>query len=159
MAESLTIGEMAARSGVATSALRFYEQRGLIRSERTSGNQRRYRRSELRRVAVIKAAQGLGLSLTEVQHALDALPQGRTPTRQDWDRLSRSWHARLEERIGELQRLRDDLTGCIGCGCLSLETCALFNPGDALAERGAGPRILMGEPGYQDEATGSPQTV
>ena len=143
--DRITIGELAQRSGVATSALRFYESAGLISSERTGGNQRRYTRATLRRVAVIRAAQRLGLSLQEIAAALGRLPDGRTPTKEDWQRLSRSWRADVESRIVDLQRLRDDLNGCIGCGCLSLRSCALFNTQDALAARGAGPRILLGD--------------
>ncbi len=142
MANDLTIGEMAARSGVATSALRFYEERGLIASMRTEGNQRRYAQATLRRVAVIRAAQAVGLSLEEVRAAFQALPDGRAPTGRDWERLSRAWRGHLDRRIQALERVRDDLTGCIGCGCLSLERCALFNPGDQLAAQGAGARIL-----------------
>ena len=142
---SLTIGQLAARSGVATSALRFYESRGLIASERTEGNQRRFARPTLRRVAVIRAAQALGLSLREIRMALAALPEGRTPNKRDWERLSHSWQQGLEQRIAELCQLRDELTGCIGCGCLSLRTCALFNAGDRAASRGPGPRYLLGD--------------
>lgn len=140
--DTLTIGELARRSGVATSALRFYEERGLIASERSDGNQRRYQRAMLRRVAVIQAAKALGLSLEEIGEALDQLPAGRTPTKRDWERLSRAWRAALDERIGALSALRDDLTGCIGCGCLSLQRCALLNPGDRVAPTGSGPRYL-----------------
>ncbi len=143
--ESLTIGQLAARSGVATSALRFYESRGLIASERTEGNQRRFLRATLRRVAVIRAAQALGLSLREIRTALAALPEGRTPNKRDWERLSRSWRQGLDQQIAELEQLRDELTECIGCGCLSLRTCALFNAGDRAASRGVGPRYLLGD--------------
>ena len=149
VSELLTIGEVSARTGVATSALRFYETKGIIRSERTSGNQRRYARATIRTVSVIRAAQALGLSLEEVRRAIDNLPEGRTATKRDWERLSRRWRGRLDEQIAELEALRDDLDGCIGCGCLSLKACALLNPDDRLAERGPGPRILMGEPGVQ----------
>lgn len=145
--DEITIGELAARSGVATSALRYYEDRGLIASRRTSGNQRRYPRATLRRVSVIKAAQQLGLSLDEIARAMEALPDRRTPNRRDWERMSRSWRRLLDERIAALERLRDTLDGCIGCGCLSLDTCALFNQDDVLAARGPGPRILLGEAG------------
>ena len=141
----LTIGELADRSGVRTSTLRFYESRGLISSERTEGNQRRYPRPTLRRVAVIRAARALSMSLGQIRDALSRLPQSRTPNKRDWERLSRSWRHVLDERIGELERLRNDLTSCIGCGCLSLRTCALFNPGDQIAERGAGARYLLGD--------------
>jgi MerR family transcriptional regulator, redox-sensitive transcriptional activator SoxR len=143
--ELLTIGDFAARSGVAPSALRFYEREGLIRSTRTSGNQRRYQRSELRRVGFIRIAQQVGVSLDEIRDALAALPENRTPTKADWSRLSARWRRRLEERIVLMERLRDQLTGCIGCGCLSLQRCRLANPGDELATTGSGPRkILVG---------------
>jgi MerR family redox-sensitive transcriptional activator SoxR len=143
--ELLTIGDFAARSGVAPSALRYYEREGLIRSTRTSGNQRRYHRSELRRVGFIKIAQQVGVSLEEIRDALAALPESRTPTKADWTRLSARWRRRLDERITLMERLRDQLTGCIGCGCLSLKRCTLINPGDRLAATGAGPRKLLGE--------------
>ena len=139
----LTIGELSARSGVATSALRFYEQQGLIRSTRTGGNQRRYERSELRRVSFIRIAQQVGVSLGRISRALCALPDNRTPTKADWERLSRQWRKDLDDRITMLERLRDKLTGCIGCGCLSLQSCALYNPGDELAAEGPGPRKLI----------------
>jgi MerR family redox-sensitive transcriptional activator SoxR len=139
----LTIGELAARSGVAPSALRFYEQQGLIRSTRTGGNQRRYERSELRRVAFIRIAQQVGVSLDRISQALADLPDERTPTKADWERLSRRWRADLDERITMLERLRDKLTGCIGCGCLSLKSCTLNNPDDIVAQEGPGPRKLI----------------
>jgi MerR family redox-sensitive transcriptional activator SoxR len=139
----LTIGELSARSGVAPSALRFYEQEGLISSQRTGGNQRRYERSELRRVSFIRIAQQVGISLERIRAALAELPESRTPTKSDWEKLSRQWRAELDERIGMLERLRDNLTGCIGCGCLSLKSCALYNPGDVLARDGSGPRRLL----------------
>lgn len=141
----LTIGDFAARSGVAPSALRYYEREGLIRSTRTSGNQRRYQRSELRRVGFIRIAQQVGVSLDEIRDALAALPENRTPTKADWSRLSARWRRRLEERILLMERLRDQLTGCIGCGCLSLQRCRLINPDDELAATGSGPRKLLGE--------------
>ena len=134
----LTIGEVAERSGVATSALRFYEERGLITSERTDGNQRRYRRAVLRRIALIRAGQRVGLSLERLGEALAELGDRDVATRRDWERLSTAWRRELDERITRLERLRDDLTGCIGCGCLSLETCAMINPDDALARHGTG---------------------
>lgn len=145
-ADWLTIGELAERSGVATSALRFYESRGLISSERTAGGQRRFQRATLRRVAFIRIAQQLGVSLDEIAEAMNTLPTGRTPTKEDWARLSRAWRTRIEDRIATLERLRDDLTGCIGCGCLSLRRCRLYNPGDRVAQRGPGPRYLLGDP-------------
>ena len=141
----LSIGETAKRAGVATSALRFYEQRGLIRSVRTTGNHRSYHRSTLRRISVIRVAQTLGLSLQDIVAAFETLPDGRTPTARDWEKLSTRWRAQLEERIAKLQELRDKLTACIGCGCLSLRKCALYNPNDEASSQGAGPRYLMGD--------------
>ena len=143
---SLTIGEVAERSGVATSALRFYEDRGLIASERTPAGHRRYPRAVIRRVAFIVFAQRVGLTLAEVAEALAKLPSDRVPERADWARLSRSWRARLDERIAELERLKSGLTECIGCGCLSLDRCRLANPGDRAGGLGPGPRYLMGDP-------------
>ena len=142
---SLTIGDLAARSGVRTSALRFYESRGLITSQRTAGNQRRYARETLRRVAVIRAARVLGLTLEEIERALSQLPEARTPNRRDWERLSATWRSSLDGRIAELEALRDRLSGCIGCGCLSLENCSLLNSDDRAADRGAGARYLVGD--------------
>ncbi len=142
----LTIGELAARSGVATSALRYYESQGLISAERTESNHRTFPRATLRRVATIRAAQTVGLSLAQIKEALDTLPRGRTPTKTDWEKLSRRWSEGIEERIAELERLKNDLTGCIGCGCLSLETCALLNRDDHAADKGAGARYLLGDP-------------
>lgn len=136
----LSVGDLASRSGVAVSALHFYERQGLISSERTSGNQRRYRRDVLRRVAFIRVSQRVGVPLAEIRVALDSLPEGRTPTKKDWARLSRLWRDALDERISDLEHLRDDLTGCMGCGCLSLRTCALQNPADELGGHGPGPR-------------------
>jgi MerR family redox-sensitive transcriptional activator SoxR len=142
---TLTIGEVSARSGVATSALRYYESQGLITSERTSGNQRRYPRAVLRRVAFVRSAQRVGLTLEEISEALSTLPAGRTPTRADWTNVSRSWRPRIDAQIERLERLRAKLDGCIGCGCLSLRTCALNNPDDEVAPRGPGAVYL--EPG------------
>ncbi|CAM3654687.1 redox-sensitive transcriptional activator SoxR [Occultella aeris] len=136
----LTVGELSARSGVAPSALHFYERQGLISAERTAGNQRRYRRDTLRRVAFIRVSQRVGVPLARIRLALDSLPSGRTPTKADWARLSRMWRSELDERIAALEHLRDDLTGCIGCGCLSLRTCTLQNPSDTLGATGTGPR-------------------
>lgn len=138
----LSVGEVAARTGVAVSALHFYEAEGLIESRRTAGNQRRYRREVLRRVAVIKAAQRLGLPLATIRQALEQLPRRRTPTEGDWARLSQAWRAELDDRIERLTRLRDQLTGCIGCGCLSLGSCPLRNPCDQMAAFGAGANLL-----------------
>lgn len=138
----LTPAELAERSGVAVSALHFYERQGLIRSRRTSGNQRRYSRETLRRVAFIRVSQRVGIPLAEIRAALDTLPEGRTPGRQDWARLSAIWRADLDRRIAQLVSLRDDLSNCIGCGCLSLDRCALANPRDALGEQGPGARLL-----------------
>ena len=142
----LTIGHLAERAGVATSAIRFYESKGLISSVRTTGNQRRYEQSTLRRLAFIRTAQRIGLSLEEIGEALATLPDGRTPTKSDWHRLSKAWRPRLDEQIERIERLRDRLDGCIGCGCLSLKTCALTNPGDEMAERGPGPVLLEPAP-------------
>ena len=144
--ETLTIGDFAARSGVAPSALRYYERQGLIRSTRTGGNQRRYERAELRRVAFIRIAQQVGVSLDEIRDALASLPENRTPTKADWSRLSAHWRRKLEARITLMERLRDQLTGCIGCGCLSMQRCNLINPSDRLATRGAGPQMLLNPP-------------
>ena len=144
-ADALTIGELARRSGVAASALRFYGETGLLPSERGPNGHRRYPRHALRRVAVIRVAQRLGLSLDEIRNALSVLPEGRARTKAEWARLSRTWRRRLDERIASLASLRDDLTGCIGCGCLSLQTCRLSNPDDLAARGGAGPRYLLGD--------------
>lgn len=144
-ASELTIGALAERSGVATSALRYYEQQGLIRSTRTAGGQRRYEREVLRRVSFIRIAQRLDVSLDEIRSSLATLPNGRTPTKADWERLARSWRHRLDERIATLEHLRDDLGECIGCGCLSLKSCSLYNTNDAAASLGPGPRYLMGD--------------
>ena len=138
----LPIGEVAARAGVAASALRHYEHVGLIESVRSPGGRRRYRRGVLRRLAFVRAAQNVGLSLEEIRTAFATLPASRTPTRADWERLSRSWQSRLDEQIAGLVSLRDGLTACIGCGCLSLRRCALSNPGDAAARLGPGARYL-----------------
>ena len=140
----LTVGQLSARSGAAISALHFYEARGLIASRRTSGNQRRYPRHMLRRVAFIRASQRVGLPLATIKQALDQLGDSRTPTRSDWARLSAAWRDDLDARIAQLQRLRDSLTGCIGCGCLSLDTCKLANPDDRLGNEGPGARNLPG---------------
>lgn len=141
--ERLTIGELAARSGVAPSALRYYERLGLIRADRTGGNQRRFARAELRRVAFIRIAQQVGVSLEEIGAVLAELPDSRTPTVADWARLSARWRSRLDERIELLTRLRNRLTNCIGCGCLSLRSCGIYNRDDVLAAEGPGPRRLL----------------
>ena len=143
MSDVLTIGEVAARSGVATSALRFYEDKGLIGSERNDADHRRYPRSVLRRVAFIVFAQKIGLSLEEIRVELAKLPRNRVPERADWARLSGSWTRRIDERIAELERMKAGLTECIGCGCLSLDRCQLANPGDRAGRRGAGPRYWI----------------
>ena len=142
MARELSVGEVARRSGVAVSALHFYEAKGLIRSERTSGNQRRYTSDALRRVAIIKVAQEVGISLAEIGEALESLPEGRTPNRADWSLLSRRWREDLDRRIRRLEALRDGLDDCIGCGCLSIDRCRLRNPGDRLGGEGPGARRL-----------------
>jgi len=144
MAELLTIGEVAARSGVAASALRFYEDRGLITSERSGSGHRRYPRPVLRRIAFIVFAQRIGLTLQEIAQELARLPEHRAPTRKDWTRLSATWNDRIDERITELERLKEGLGECIGCGCLSLDRCKLANPGDRLAVRGPGPVRWVG---------------
>jgi MerR family redox-sensitive transcriptional activator SoxR len=141
-----SVGELAARAGVATSALRFYEANGLIASERNSSGHRRYRPDALRRVAFIQVAQRIGLSLGEVGEALASLPSGRTPTRDDWNALAGRWLPRIDDQIAALEQLRDRLDGCIGCGCLSLDTCELYNTGDRAARRGVGARYLLGDP-------------
>jgi MerR family redox-sensitive transcriptional activator SoxR len=138
----LSVGQLSARSGVAVSALHFYEAQGLISSHRTSGNQRRFRREVLRRVAFIRASQRVGIPLRTIKEALDRLAGNRTPTRSDWARLSAAWRNDLDDRIEQLQHLRDRLTGCIGCGCLSIDRCRLANPDDLLGDDGPGPRNL-----------------
>ena len=142
----LSVGELAARAGVATSALRFYEQHGLIVSERNSSGHRRYRADALRRVAFIRVAQRIGLSLGEVADALGSLPSKRTTTRDDWNKLSSRWLPRIDEQIAALELLRERLDGCIGCGCLSLDTCELYNTRDRAGRRGTGARYLLGDP-------------
>lgn len=139
----LSVGEVSRRSGVAVSALHYYEAQGLISAERSSGNQRRYRRSALRRIAVIRVGQALGVSLAEIAEELGRLPDQRAPTKADWARMSSHWRVSLDRRIADLEALRDHLQGCIGCGCLSLRICQLHNPDDALARRGPGARRLV----------------
>ena len=143
--DELTIGELATRAGVATSALRFWEAEGLISSVRTAGNQRRFHRATLRRVSLIRAAQEAGLTLPEIHRALEYLPHDRTPSKRDWQRLSSSWRRRIDSRIAELEALRSQLTDCIGCGCLSLKSCGIFNPDDRASTLGSGPRYLLGD--------------
>jgi MerR family redox-sensitive transcriptional activator SoxR len=138
----LSAGQVAARSGVAVSTVHFYEARGLVRGWRSTGNQRRYSRDVLRRVAIIKVAQRLGLPLSMIKQAIDSLPGGRTPTAKDWKRLSVEWRKELDRRIGLLQRLRGQLDSCIGCGCLSLKVCHLRNPWDTVSDRGSGPLLM-----------------
>jgi MerR family redox-sensitive transcriptional activator SoxR len=141
--DSLTIGALSERTGVATSALRYYESEGLIHARRSSGGQRRYDRDVLRRVAFIRTAQQVGLTLDEIRASMASLPDNRTPTKRDWERLSAGWRPRLDEQIEMLERLRDRLTNCIGCGCLSLRSCRLYNPDDQVAARGPGPVLLI----------------
>jgi MerR family redox-sensitive transcriptional activator SoxR len=145
VAELMTIGEVARRSGVASSALRFYEERGLIVSERAGSGHRRYPRPVLRRIAFIVFAQRIGLSLDEIAAELAKLPPDRAPTKREWSRLSSTWGSRIDARIAELERLKAGLTGCIGCGCLSLDRCKLANPGDRAAAHGPGPRYWIGD--------------
>nr|WP_231821000.1 redox-sensitive transcriptional activator SoxR [Microbacterium resistens] len=145
----MTIGDLAARAGVATSAVRFYEEQGLIRSERTAGNQRRYPRHMLRRLSLLLFARRLGIPLTEIAEVFAELPEERMPGKRDWARISARWHAHLEERRREIERLEAELTGCIGCGCLSLRRCRILNPEDALSDEGPGPRRLLAE--HDDE--------
>ena len=141
--DTMTIGEVAERSGVKTSALRFYEAEGLITADRAASGHRRFPREVLRRIAFIRVAQQVGLTLEEIRAALETLPERRTPTKRDWERLSRAWQPRIDEQIAQLERMRDRLTACIGCGCLSLQLCRLVNPGDEAAARGPGPRYVI----------------
>jgi MerR family transcriptional regulator, redox-sensitive transcriptional activator SoxR len=145
MKADLTIGALSDRTGVAASALRFYEAEGLIHATRSEGGQRRYTRDTLRRVSFIRVAQQVGLRLDEIRSALESLPENRTPTEKDWERLSISWRPRIDAQIALLERLRDRLDKCIGCGCLSLRVCRLLNPDDQAAERGPGPRYVLEE--------------
>ncbi|MFE4858512.1 redox-sensitive transcriptional activator SoxR [Streptomyces sp. NPDC056670] len=149
--DRLTIGDLATRSGVATSALRYYEELGLIRSERTTGGQRRYPRAMLRRVAFIRAGQRVGLSLDEIRAALARLPQDRAPNATEWNAAARAWTHHVDEQIAQLERLKRKLAGCIGCGCLSLRKCGLYNPDDTAADKGPGARYLL------DEKTAEPR--
>lgn len=146
MGPELTIGALSERAGIATSALRYYEAEGLIHATRSASGQRRFGRDTLRRVGFIRVAQQVGLSLEEIRTALASLPESRTPNEKDWERLSLSWRPRLDHQIAMLERLRDRLDGCIGCGCLSLRHCQLLNPGDQAGERGPGPRYILDDP-------------
>lgn len=145
MSRELTVGQVAERSGLAVSALHFYEKKGLIRSHRTAGNQRRYDRDVLRRLAIVRMAQELGIPLSEVADALARVPIGHTPSAEDWRAMSAVWYEKLDRRVTMLIRMRDELNGCIGCGCLSTTSCPLMNAGDRLAEEGSGPRRLLRE--------------
>lgn len=140
----ISIGTLAKRTGVSVSAIRFYEEKGLLQSLRTGGNQRRFMRSDIRRISFVLIAQKLGLGLAEIEQELRRLPQGRTPTKRDWEKVSSSIRAALDEKIALLERTRDKLDGCIGCGCLSLKNCSLYNPDDAAGETGSGPRFVIG---------------
>jgi|TARA_E500000318_G_scaffold105436_1_gene112353 MerR family redox-sensitive transcriptional activator SoxR len=141
----LTIGELSARTGVAVSAIRYYADGGLVHAYRTNAGQRRFARADIRRVSFILIAQQLGLSLEEIRSTLDQLPEGRTPNKADWARISTGIKARVDARMAELERIRSRLDGCIGCGCLSLETCQLYNPGDKMGKQGSGPRRLLAD--------------
>lgn len=143
--DHLSVGDVASRSGIAASAVRYYDDEGLIRSIRTEGGQRRFRRETIRRIAFIGAARKVGRSLAEIRDALDALPRSRTPTQEDWSDISTAWRERLDDQIGELTQLRDQLDSCIGCGCLSLDRCGIYNPGDGASQLGSGPRYLLGD--------------
>ncbi len=147
--EHLSIGEVAERTGVSVSALRFYEAEGMVASTRSPGGQRRFARDALRRVAFIRVAQRVGLTLDEIRTALATLPEQRTPTAADWARLSKAWRTQLDERIRLLESVRDDLSSCIGCGCLSLQACRLYNPGDGASALGTGPRYLLGNSSFE----------
>ena len=149
----LSVGEVARRSGIAVSSIHFYEAKGLIHGWRSDGNQRRYARDVLRRVAVIKVAQRAGIPLERIKAALDELPSGKAPSEADWRRLSTGWRDLLNERIRQLTQLRDQMDGCIGCGCLSMKDCPLRNPGDALSERGQGAVLLEDEPRRKRRST------
>ena len=140
----LTIGQLAERVGVSVSAMRFYEAKGLVHPMRNEGGQRRYRRSDIRRISFVLIAQQIGLTIEEIRGKLDALPEGRNPTREDWSRMSRGFREELDRRITTLTRLRDNLDGCIGCGCLSLKSCRIYNPGDRAGKAGTGARYVIG---------------
>ncbi|SHJ23137.1 transcriptional regulator, MerR family [Shimia gijangensis] len=142
----LTIGYVSERTGLAPSAIRFYEDEGLVFPGRNAGGQRRFDRSDIRRLSFVMISQGLGFSLPEIREALKSLPEGRTPTKRDWERISARFRRKLDQRISQMQILRDKLDGCIGCGCLSLQTCKLYNADDRARRKGQGPRYLMGDP-------------
>lgn len=148
--DELSIGQIAARTGIAITAIRFYEKEGLLQPMRNSGGQRRFRRADIRRLSFIKIAQQLGFSLNEIKSALASLPDNRTPTKADWQKLSTQFSKDIDERIFGLTRLRDNLSGCIGCGCLSMKNCVLYNPKDVAAKHGSGPRYLMGDSSQRD---------
>ncbi len=150
ISKPLSVGDLAKRTGVATSALRFYEERGLISSERNASGHRRYARPTARRVAFVVFAQRVGLTLEEIWAELDKLPTDRVPGSEDWERLTKTWSERIDERIGELERLKGGLTDCIGCGCLSLERCTILNPYDEVASHGPGPRYWVGDRRTED---------
>lgn len=143
--QGLSIGALAGRTGLAVSAIRYYEAQGLLRAWRNAGGQRRFERSDIRRLSFVMIAQQFGFSIAEIRSLLERLPQSRTPTKADWTRISRVFRSQLDQRIETLERLRDNLDGCIGCGCLSLKACKLYNAGDRAAAKGAGPRYLMGD--------------
>ncbi len=145
MAREFSVGQVAARCGIAVSAVHFYESKGMIRSRRTGGNQRRYDAEVLRRISVIRFAQGLGITLAEVGRVLERLPDRRAPNRRDWEKIAEAWAVELDQRIARLTRLRESLSRCIGCGCLSLDRCAIYNPEDRLGAAGPGPRKLLEE--------------
>lgn len=146
MAATLSIGEVASRTGLAPSAIRFYEEQGLVRPTRDAGGRRRFERADIRRLSFVMVAQRLGFTLAEIREELDRLPDRRPPTKADWSRISRHFRQALDERIATLERLRERLDGCIGCGCLSLQACRLYNPADRAAARGSGPQYLLGDP-------------
>ena len=148
---NLSVGQVAKRAGVAVSALHFYEQKGLIHSLRNHGNQRRYKRDVMRRIAIIKAAQKFGVTLDEIKLAFDSLPQKRNPTKDDWSQLATQWQAMLTEKITAMTQLKNNITGCIGCGCLSLHHCPIYNQDDKLAKQGEGAHLLFTEHGRSDE--------
>lgn len=147
MKKGYSIGDLAKRTGLSVSAIRFYETRGLVSPYRNAGGQRRFEPSDIRRLSFVLIAQKLGLTLEEISGALTSLPQGRTPTKRDWEKLSKAMRSTLDERIAMMMRLRDRLDGCIGCGCLSLKNCAIYNPGDEASARGAGPRFVLDDTG------------